>query len=61
MPQDPLLTLATDALPDPSPPSQAPTRSPWGSVARTVGLYAITIWAVVTIVFLLPRAIPGDP
>ena len=62
MPRDPLLTLATEALPDPSPPAQAPpARSPWSSVARTVGLYAITIWAVVTIVFLLPRAIPGDP
>ena len=61
MPHDPLLTLATDALPDPSPPSQAATRSPWRWAARTVGLYAVTIWAVVTIVFLLPRALPGDP
>ena len=61
MPHDPLLTLATDALPDPSPPSPAPSRAPWRSAARTLGLYAITIWAVVTIVFLLPRAIPGDP
>ncbi|HEX2046785.1 MAG TPA: ABC transporter permease [Acidimicrobiales bacterium] len=61
MPNDPLLTLATDALPEPSPPPAPAARSPWRSVARTVGLYAITIWAVVTIVFLLPRAIPGDP
>ncbi len=62
MPRDPLLTLAADALPDPSPPAQAPAaRSRWRSAARTVGLYAVTIWAVVTIVFLLPRAIPGDP
>lgn len=61
MPRDPLLTLATEALPDPSPPRAPAVRSPWRSVARTVGLYAVTIWAVVTIVFLLPRAIPGDP
>ncbi|MDQ4070400.1 MAG: ABC transporter permease [Actinomycetota bacterium] len=60
MVNDPLLTLATEALPDPSPP-QATARSPWWSVARTVGLYAITLWAVATLVFLLPRAIPGDP
>ena len=61
MPRDPLLTLAAEALPDPSPPRAPAVRSPWRSVARTVGLYAITVWAVVTIVFLLPRAIPGDP
>jgi peptide/nickel transport system permease protein len=30
---------------------------PW----RTVGLYGITLWAVVTLVFLLPRLLPGDP
>ncbi len=28
---------------------------------RTVGLYAVTLWALVTLVFLLPRFIPGDP
>ena len=28
---------------------------------RTVGLYIVTLWAVVTVVFLLPRLIPGDP
>jgi len=26
-----------------------------------VALYAVTLWAVVTVVFLLPRLIPGDP
>lgn len=30
---------------------------PW----RTVGLYVITLWAVITLVFLLPRLLPGDP
>ncbi len=60
MANDPLLTLATEALPDPA-PAQAAARSPWWSLARTVGLYAVTLWAVVTVVFLLPRAIPGDP
>ena len=36
-------------------------RSPWTAYARTVGMYLITLWAVVTLVFVLPRAIPGDP
>ncbi len=61
MPRDPLLTLAAEALPDPSPPRAAAVRSPWRAAARTVGLYAITVWAVVTLVFLVPRAMPGDP
>jgi len=42
----------------PTESSSRPRRS--GSV-RTIGLYVITLWAVVTVVFLLPRAIPGDP
>jgi peptide/nickel transport system permease protein len=28
---------------------------------RTIGMYALTLFAVVTVVFLLPRAMPGDP
>ncbi len=60
MATDALLSLAAEALPDPSPPP-APARPRWTSHARTIGLYAITLWAVVTLVFLLPRAIPGDP
>lgn len=28
---------------------------------RTVVTYLITVWAVVTVVFALPRAMPGDP
>jgi peptide/nickel transport system permease protein len=28
---------------------------------RTVVLYGLTMWAVVTLVFLLPRLMPGDP
>lgn len=57
---DPLLTIAAEALPDPSPPP-APARPRWTSFAQTIGLYVITLWAVVTLVFVLPRAIPGDP
>lgn len=40
-------------------PADAPRRR--GTVLRTVGLYAITLLAVITMVFLLPRAMPGDP
>lgn len=36
-------------------------RRPWTTWLRTVGLYAVTLWAVVTLVFLLPRLLPGDP
>jgi peptide/nickel transport system permease protein len=28
---------------------------------RTIALYGVTLWAVVTLVFLLPRLLPGDP
>jgi peptide/nickel transport system permease protein len=28
---------------------------------QTILLYAITVWAVITVVFLLPRLMPGDP
>jgi peptide/nickel transport system permease protein len=35
-----------------------PYRSPH---LRTVGLYALTLWAVITLVFVLPRLLPGDP
>ena len=28
---------------------------------RTIGMYALTVWTVATVIFLLPRAIPGDP
>ena len=28
---------------------------------KTIALYAVTLWAVVTLVFLLPRLLPGDP
>jgi len=27
----------------------------------TIGLYLLTLWAVVTLVFFLPRLLPGDP
>lgn len=51
-------------------PLRAKVKSPLWSVerprssstrARTVALYAVTLWAVVTVVFLLPRLLPGDP
>ena len=48
-----------DTAPPPDPARAV--RSPWTAYARTVGLYVVTLWAVVTLVFVLPRAIPGDP
>lgn len=44
------------------PPGSAPprrSRSP--RARRTVALYAVTVVAIVTVVFLLPRALPGSP
>ena len=40
---------------------QAGRRRPWSVWLRTIALYAVTLWAVVTVVFLLPRLLPGDP
>lgn len=39
----------------------AATRRPWSRYLGTVALYGLTLWAVVTLVFLLPRLMPGDP
>src|SRR4051812_22585781 len=38
-----------------------PRQSYLRAVLRTVGLYALTMAAVVVLVFALPRAMPGDP
>lgn len=37
-----------------------PRRPAWGH-ARSVALFVLTLWAVATVVFLLPRLLPGDP
>jgi peptide/nickel transport system permease protein len=46
------------------PPSGAaegrPTRR-WGAVIGILGSYALTALALVTLIFFLPRAMPGDP
>jgi peptide/nickel transport system permease protein len=39
----------------------APGGRAGGRAATVVALYAVTLLAVVTLVFLLPRAMPGDP
>jgi peptide/nickel transport system permease protein len=36
-------------------------RPAWTSAVRTVGLYLATLYAAVTLVFFLPRLMPGDP
>jgi len=49
----------------PTPTATAPAGSSRGrrraAYLRTLGLYAVTLWAVVTASFLLPRLLPGDP
>ena len=42
-------------------PPEARQRRPLAPYLRTVGLYALTLWALVTLVFFLPRFMPGDP
>lgn len=36
-------------------------RAPRRGMARLVGLYLVTLLGVVTLMFMLPRAMPGDP
>lgn len=36
-------------------------RRPWSRYLGTIVLYSVTLWMVVTVVFLLPRMLPGDP
>ncbi len=43
------------------PPATAERRRPRFRFLTTFGLYAVTLWAVVTLVFFLPRLLPGDP
>jgi peptide/nickel transport system permease protein len=43
-----------------APPTKVPRRSR-APYLRTIGLYAITLWALVTVVFFLPRTLPGNP
>lgn len=50
---------ATDAAIEGSKAPPAPSRR--GATLRLAGLYMITLLAIVTMVFLLPRAMPGDP
>ena len=51
----------------PGEPDQAPAlraasrRLRLRSTARTFVLYAVTLFAVVTVIFAIPRAMPGDP
>lgn len=47
-------------IPDPS-PADAGRRRPRFLYLTTIGLYAVPLWAVITLVFLLPRLLPGDP
>ncbi|MEW6154687.1 MAG: ABC transporter permease [Actinomycetota bacterium] len=49
-------TLAPDPTASPAGPRRARHRA-----AKTIALYAVTLWAVVTLVFFLPRFLPGDP
>lgn len=49
------------ARPDRPPATVPAARAVRASSLRTIALYLITLWAVVSVVFFLPRAIPGDP
>ncbi len=62
------MSLAQDSRPrvveDPAGVALAPGVAPRPRRAgylRTVALYAVTLWSVVTLVFFLPRVLPGDP
>jgi peptide/nickel transport system permease protein len=55
----------TQVLRPPATVTSAPADSGRGrrraAYARTVGLYLLTLWAAITLTFLLPRLLPGDP
>ena len=54
-------TAPADEAPGLQPGSGSRARRRRVAYARTVALYVITLWAVVTLVFALPRTLPGDP
>lgn len=49
------------AHPGPSRDGPAVSRWPWSRYLGTIALYSLTLWMVATVVFLLPRLLPGDP
>lgn len=48
-------------LTEPRPEEPGVGRGRLAASLRTIALYSVTLWAVVTVVFVLPRMIPGDP
>lgn len=42
-------------------PQQRAARVKHKLLLKRLGLYALTLWAILTLNFLLPRAMPGDP
>ena len=55
------MTQVLRCEPPPTAPAEPPSRRSPAPYLRTVGLYALTLWALITLVFFLPRFIPGDP
>ncbi len=55
------MTQTLDDLPAPVPAAEVAPRRRRVPYLRTVGLYALTLWALLTLVFFLPRFMPGDP
>lgn len=58
---EPPLTAPSAASSQPGVPGPPLARRRGSSALRTLVLYAVTLWAVVSVVFLLPRLLPGDP
>lgn len=52
--------IASDAG-SPAAPDQGSDARFRSAALRAVGLYLVTLWVIVTLVFALPRAMPGDP
>lgn len=51
-----------DPPPAPRPPDLPPGNRPRRrSPAGLIGLYLVTVYILVTVIFVLPRALPGDP
>jgi peptide/nickel transport system permease protein len=52
------VVIASAQMPPPGPRRRGSFRS---TALRSVVLYAFTLWVIVTLIFALPRLMPGDP
>ncbi|WP_235857181.1 ABC transporter permease [Occultella glacieicola] len=55
------MTVVTDVSAPAAPTTRLRVPSRWAFLARRLGFYLTAAWAAITLNFLLPRLMPGDP